>query len=214
MKIAGGAEERGVVIGNTYDKYGSRNPIVRRMMRGFAKSLDALVDEARPGSIHEVGCGEGYWVLEWHRRGLQVRGSDFAEAVIRMARENARDRGMPESLFRSGSIYDLDPAEDAADIVVCCEVLEHLEKPELALQNVARLARRHAIFSVPREPLWRCLNMARGKYWSDFGNTPGHLQGWSTRQFVDLVSRHFNVVRVETPLPWTMLLCTVTTPKD
>ncbi len=52
MKITGGATERGVVVGNVYDKYGSRNPLVRRIMRGFAGALDALLARAGPRSIH------------------------------------------------------------------------------------------------------------------------------------------------------------------
>ena len=34
MKIAAGLVDKDVVVGNTYDKYSSRNPIVRLIMRG------------------------------------------------------------------------------------------------------------------------------------------------------------------------------------
>ena len=40
----------------------------------------------------------------------------------------------------------------------------------------------------PREPLWRGLNIARGAYLKDLGNTPGHLNHWSKRGFVALLS--------------------------
>jgi hypothetical protein len=49
---------------------------------------------------------------------------------------------------------------------------------------MARCAERHLLVSVPREPLWRMLNMARGAYWPALGNTPGHLNHWSRRSFV------------------------------
>ena len=42
--------------------------------------------------------------------------------------------------------------------------MEHLDDPEAALEIVARLARPWAIVSVPREPLWRALNLGRLKY--------------------------------------------------
>jgi hypothetical protein len=48
--------------------------------------------------------------------------------------------------------------------------------------------------------------MARGAYWSELGNTPGHLNHWSRRSFVSLLSRHGTVVEVRSPFPWTMLL--------
>jgi hypothetical protein len=47
MKIAGGISENGIVVGNTCDKYGSRNPLVRKIMRGFGANLMELVGLAR-----------------------------------------------------------------------------------------------------------------------------------------------------------------------
>ena len=60
MKISGGLEEDGIVVGNSYDKYGAGNPIVKWIMKGFHTSLSELVRAASPKTIHEVGCGEGY----------------------------------------------------------------------------------------------------------------------------------------------------------
>ena len=207
MKIAGGMQEDGVVVGNTYDKYGSRNPVVQWIMRGFEQSLADLVAKAAPASIHEFGCGEGRWVLEWAARGIQVRGSDFSHQVIALAQDNARQRGLSPDLFAQGSVYDIERGRDSADLLVCCEVLEHLEDPHAGLAALQRVASGYLILSVPREPIWCALNMARGKYWSAWGNTPGHIQHWSTNSFVALVSRYFEVVQVNTPLPWTMVLC-------
>lgn len=207
MKISGGATERGVVVGNVYDKYASRNPVVRWLMRGFGAALDELVERVQPRSIHEVGCGEGYWVLRWRGRGIAARGTDFSQEAIRLARLNAAERGADESLFEARSIYELEPARDGADLVVCCEVLEHLERPQEALRVLQRVARGHLIVSVPREPVWRLLNLARARYVAQLGNTPGHLQHWSAGAFARLLERYFEVVALRTPLPWTMALC-------
>ena len=86
-------------------------------------------------------------------------------------------------------------------------VLEHLDDPARALGVLLRLAQPHPIVSVPREPLWRMLNMARCRYWRALGNTPGHLQHWSTRGFLALLEDQLEVREVRTPLPWTMALC-------
>lgn len=207
MKVSGGITEAGTVVGNLYDKYGTRNPIARALMRGFAQSLDELVAAAAPRGIHEVGCGEGYWVIRWLEAGIDARGSDFSGKVIEMARDNALKRGLDSSRFTPCSIYDLDPDRDRADLVICCEVLEHLERPHEALRVLQRITASHLILSVPREPLWRVLNMARGKYLGQLGNTPGHLRNWSRRGFVAMVSGYFEVLAIRTPVPWTMLLC-------
>lgn len=210
MEISGGRTEDGVVFGNTYDKYGSANPVVRRIMRGYTGRLERFVDRAAPAAIHEVGCGEGYWTLRWARRGVPCRGTDFAAGAIDCARSNARNAGLDPGMFAVRSVYDLTEPDDSADLVVCCEVLEHLPDPRAALARLAAVAGRHLILSVPREPLWRTLNMLRAAYLRDLGNTPGHVQHWSRRGFVRFVAAGlpaFEIVDQCAPLPWTMLLC-------
>ena len=207
MRLSCGLKQDGVVVGNAYDKYGSRNPVVRRIMRGFEDALSGLFVKAAPSSVHEIGCGEGYWVLRWNRSGIAARGADFSSEAIRLARLNAAEQGVSADLFEVRSIYELEAQRDGADLLVCLEVLEHLERPDEALRALQRVVRNHLIVSVPREPVWRLLNLARGKYVADLGNTPGHVQHWSARAFTQLLARYFQLVEVRTPLPWTMALC-------
>ena len=97
-------------------------------------------------------------------------------------------------------------ADDEFDVATAIEVLEHVPDPEHTVAEMARVAGRHLIVSVPREPLWRGLNMARGAYLKDLGNTPGHLNHWSKRSFARLLEQHGEVVETRSPFPWTMLL--------
>jgi len=69
----------------------------------------------------------------------------------------------------------LPPKSQSYDLTIACEVLEHLEDPGQALTEIDRVTKQSVLISVPQEPMWRILNMARGKYWSDLGNTPGHV---------------------------------------
>lgn len=201
VRISGGAKEDGIVIGNAYDKYGSRNPIAKWMMSGFESTLSKFVAKASPESIHEIGCGEGYWVLRWSEQGLSAKGSDFSSNIIKIAQANARSYGLSPSLFKRRSIYDLDSVQDEAELIACCEVLEHLENPDAGLMALQRVARNYLIVSVPQEPLWRALNLARGKYIKCLGNTPGHIQHWSRNGFFELISKYFDVVEARSPLP-------------
>ena len=207
VKISGGIQEAGIVVGNNYDKYGSKNPIARWLMNGFSHSLQELVQKAAPKEIHEIGCGEGYWTLKWNQQGIAARGSDFSEKVIALAQDNARARDLSPSMFVQRSIYDIHPDKDSADLIVCCEVLEHLEDPHAGLAALQRVTSKYIIVSVPRERIWCAMNMVRGKYWRHLGNTPGHIQHWSSSAFVKLVGEYFEVLEVRQPLPWTMLLC-------
>ena len=196
-------EEGGILIGNQLDKSQVTNPIARRMVAGFDAALATLVDAARPASVHEVGCGEGRLSRWLHGHlGQEIRASDFSRELT--AENQARgDAGVR---YVARSVYELDPAEDRADLIVCCEVLEHVERPADALAALRRLEAPRYLLSVPREPLWRVLNLARGKYFSALGNTPGHLNHWSARGFVRfLQAGGFRVERRLQPLPWTMV---------
>lgn len=192
------------IAGNLFDKYGSRNPVVQVIMRGFDASIAELVAIAAPQNIqgihdiHDIGCGEGTWVMRWRYQGLNARGSDASGVIF-------NPEAMP--FCRQRAIEGLDPAEDSADLVTCLEVLEHVADPHAALRQLRGITRRHIILSVPREPLWRILNMARGAWLADWGNTPGHVNHWSRESFIALVSQYFDIVAVRSPLPWTILLC-------
>jgi len=194
--------------GNVYDKYASSNPVERRLVAGFVGRLGELVERSGALEAHEIGCGEGELAIRLARAGLRVRGSDASAEVIEEARRRAAAAGV-EVDYRAAPIEALEPRYDAAELIVCCEVLEHLPDPEAALATLAALARPWLLVSVPREPLWRALNLARVSYVSDLGNTPGHLGHWSKRGFLAFLRQRVDVVEVRSPLPWTMALCRV-----
>jgi 2-polyprenyl-3-methyl-5-hydroxy-6-metoxy-1,4-benzoquinol methylase len=194
--------------GNVYDKYGTSNPVARRLMARFTSDLDALVDRCGAREAHEVGCGEGELSIRLARRGIAVRGTDAFPQVLEEARRRAAEAGV-EIGFEAVPVERLDPERHRAELVVCCEVLEHLEDPQRGLEVLSRLARPWLIASVPREPLWRALNLARLTYVGDLGNTPGHLSHWSRRGFERFLGERFEVVELRSPIPWTMALCRV-----
>lgn len=194
--------------GNVYDKYGTSNPIARRLMDGFLGRLDELVERTGATEAHEIGCGEGELAIRLARRGLRVRGSDAFPSVLEEARRRAASAGVPVE-FEAKPVETLDPEADSAELILCCEVLEHLEDAEQALDVIAGLARPWLIASVPREPLWRGLNLSRLAYVRELGNTPGHLNHWSKAGFVRFLTRRFEVIEIVSPVPWTMALCRV-----
>ena len=197
--------EDGVVTGNTYDKYGSTNPVVRRLMASFERTLDELMLRAAPRSLLDVGCGEGVLVHRWAQSlpDSRVVGIDLEEESIQAGWSEHR---APNLEYRTMPAEDLPFAGDEFDLATAIEVLEHVPDPEHTLAEMARCAQRHLLVSVPREPLWRMLNVARGAYVGQLGNTPGHLNHWSRRSFTRLLSRHGEIVELRSPFPWTMLL--------
>ena len=201
-------DAEGTVTGNTYDKYGSTNPVVRRLMAGFERNLDELWTKAAPTSILDVGCGEGVLTHEWAERlnGGRIVGIDLDDPLLH---EQWKTRQRPNLEYQVMKAENMPFAENEFDMATAIEVLEHVPDPEDTLCEMQRCAARWILVSVPREPLWRATNMGRGAYWKTLGNTPGHLNHWSSGAFKKLLSQYGEVVELRQPFPWTMCLVRV-----
>ncbi len=194
--------------GNTFDKYGSSNPLVRRLMSGFERALDDLFAVAAPRSVLDVGCGEGVLTRRWaeqHPNG-RVLGVDLPDPKLEAEWSKRRRENLE---FRALDAAQLPFSDREFELVAAIEVLEHLEDPHATLAEMARVAGAHLLVSVPREPLWRVLNVARGAYVRDLGNTPGHRGHFSRRAFARLLEPYGNPVERRTPFPWQMALVRV-----
>src|SRR5271167_3983625 len=97
--LARGEDHLGVPTGNTYDKYGSTNPVVRRLMARFESALGELFARAAPDSVLDVGCGEGVLTERWAKTlgTRRVVGIDLADPKLQ-AEWQARARGNLEFL--------------------------------------------------------------------------------------------------------------------
>jgi 2-polyprenyl-3-methyl-5-hydroxy-6-metoxy-1,4-benzoquinol methylase len=197
-----------VPTGNTFDKYGSTNPVVRRLMGGFESALDDLFARAAPATLLDVGCGEGVLTLQWAQQlgSGRVIGIDLQDPKLQ-AEWATRQRANLE--FQTMSAEQLPFADREFDLSAAIEVLEHVPDPARTLAEMARVASGHLLVSVPREPLWRALNVARGAYVRDLGNTPGHVNHWTRGAFVRMLERYGTVVALRSPFPWTMVLVRV-----
>jgi ubiquinone/menaquinone biosynthesis C-methylase UbiE len=189
--------------GNTYDKYGTRNPLARRLVVRFLAEADEAIRETGASSVLDVGCGEGF--VTKRIAGLlpraQVVGLDVEDR--RLAAEWTSHAGGNVS-FEAGSAYSLPHANGSFALVCAFEVLEHLERPAEGLAELARVAGKTLVLSVPREPLWRVLNVASGRYLRALGNTPGHVNHWSRRGFAEFAGSAGEIVRLRSPVPWTI----------
>ena len=184
------------------DKYAIREPISKLLVRRFFSSLQDMLD-ITDGSMLDVGAGEGdaYQFLSPQTTARGVTAMEINPACFaRMAKI------APTLTPIEGTIYKIPFEDKSFDTVLCSEVLEHLEDPDKGLQELLRVSRKWVVISVPREPIWRILNMTRGAYWSALGNTPGHIQHWSKRGLIRWVGQYAEIKAVRSPLPWTIIL--------
>jgi ubiquinone/menaquinone biosynthesis C-methylase UbiE len=193
-------------VGNAYDKYASRNPLAAVLTRRFLASVDALLASAAPVSLLDVGCGEGVLAQRWARRwqALEILAVDREPLSAEWQR-----RAQPNLRFDVADACALPFADGEFDVVCGIELLEQVPAATLALAELVRVARSAVLVSVPREPLWRVLNVLRGAYVGWLGNPPGHVNHFSRRTFVSLAAEHGRVREVRCPLPWTIVLIEV-----
>jgi 2-polyprenyl-3-methyl-5-hydroxy-6-metoxy-1,4-benzoquinol methylase len=207
------AETPGIVIGNHVNKYSSRNPAIRWLTMRWVRRFEQFLDRAtacydgEPERVLEVGCGEGIVAERLAQRWKRVMALDLPDARLR-----AEWQERPGPDYVHADAHQLPFADNQFDLVVSVEVLEHLTDPERGLAELARVARGSLVLSVPREPIFRGSNLLAGRYVRDLGNTPGHLNHWSTRSFVRFVNTVAKVEQVATPFPWTTVWATVDKP--
>lgn len=201
-------DAEGTVTGNTYDKYNTTNPVAKRLQAGFERELAALFTQANPGSLLDVGCGEAHHTHKWAQQlgDKRVVGIDLDDPTLKKFWE---ERTAPNLEYKILKAENMPFADNEFEVASAIEVLEHVPDPSHTIAEMARVANKYLLVSVPREPIWRAVNMARGAYIKQLGNTPGHLNHWSKRAFVAELSKVGTVEEARSPFPWTMLLVRV-----
>jgi len=184
-------------------KYENSNLISKFLVDNYFKSvakLIALTIEAN--TAHEIGIGEGRSTMRLKQLVPNLSGSEFVEKLVPVAQKNN-----PDLYIFQESAYELKYDEKSVDLVLLLEVLEHLDYPAFALEEIDRISKKYLIVGVPNEPLWCILNVCRLKYIKDLGNTPGHINHWSKKSIIKLIQKKFGkVLAVESPIPWTIIL--------
>ncbi|MFC1566980.1 class I SAM-dependent methyltransferase [bacterium] len=187
-----------------HSKYTTTNPISIYLINRFFDKVKSILNTLRFENILDAGCGEGLLLshLKNDLSGRKIQAIDLDPLEIETAKKN-----IPFAECQTASIYELPFKNSEFDLVLCMEVLEHLDNPVNALKELSRVSKKYCLLSVPNEPVWRILNILRGSYITKLGNTPGHINHWSSKAIEKLVNNSFNIIKIEKSLPWTILLC-------
>ena len=185
-------------------KYRSRNPLQRELIRRFVDRVHDLFHQAQPvKSVLEVGVGEGFLsgylseiMPDVHFTGVDLDPDDLQLLQEKFSRIEAHQ----------GSAYDLSFLSGPFDLVICAEILEHLDTPERALDEVLRFEPAHVLLTVPHEPWFRLSNLLRGKNISRLGNDIDHVNQWGPRSFRKLLESRFEIQQMTTSYPWLLTL--------
>lgn len=192
---------------DNYKKHTSKNPIQRLLLWNFFRTLLGLISEEKVESILDVGCGEGFTLnrLKKHGIGKRLEGIEHSIGAIELGK-----KVYPDIKIKQGDIYKLPYQDNSFDLVLCTEVLEHLDNPSKALKELIRVSNKYLVISVPNEPFFMFAQFVRGKNWSRFGNDIEHINHWTMFSFPKFVKKNVGsnvkILAKRFPFAWTMLL--------
>jgi 2-polyprenyl-3-methyl-5-hydroxy-6-metoxy-1,4-benzoquinol methylase len=179
-----------------------KNSVKRFFYERFVQQLVACITVIAPRTVLDVGCGKGVvtYAARQQLPQLTITGVDINRTGLVTAQQLN-----PGYDVVAGDIHLLPFPDNLFDLIVCTEVLEHLECPHLAITELQRVGKHALLLSVPHEPYFRLGNLFSGHYLSSWGNYPEHRQLWTKAQFICEVSRFLTVRQVWTPFPWVII---------
>jgi SAM-dependent methyltransferase len=180
--------------------------VVRHLVARFLQRIGRLVQAQGPGRVLEVGCGEAVVIQYLSERvpGARFDGAELDEAALTRGRARC-----PGASLVQADAYQLPFRSRSYDLVLCLEVLEHLEDPGRALRELRRVSRSGCLVSVPHEPFFRLGNFFRGKNVFRLGNPSDHVQHWGPAAFASFCARELAVRSVTGSFPWLIVYGTV-----
>ncbi len=126
---------------NIYANDGVRGEIYRARQAIVLNWIDDLGFE--PGSqMLEVGCGAGFLSTALAQRGFRLHAIDSVEDMVELASQHAMAARLTHLLSLSlGDVHYLAFEDNTFDLVVTLGVIPWVERPDLALQEIARVTK-------------------------------------------------------------------------
>lgn len=186
--------------------YVSKNPLIRFALRRYLNAISRLVavvaDKVK--LVLDAGCGEGFVTRSIHAQypDWSIVPLDLDARCTKLVRDTIQDVEAVQ-----GSALYLPFPDRAFDLVLANEILEHLDSPQRALDELHRVCAGYLVASVPDEPKMILANLARGAHLRRLGRTPAHVNFWSAPQFTRLLRRHgWILLRTVRCPPWVIVL--------
>lgn len=178
---------------NFHQNTKSQNKIVNLNNFTYKLILNTLEKYIKSNeNILDIGCGAGTLALYCASKGSNVLGIDISPKAIKEAQQSAKNMSMNNLKFEVRKFPEEYPNKKF-DMIICTEVIEHLEDDERALKIIYKLLKPNgiAIISTPSKnaPLYR-LGLA-----NKFDNRVGHLRRYNLEDLIKISKKSgFKVV--------------------
>jgi len=160
-----------------------------RMFKGYKKGIEML----------DFGCGAGTLSFYFAARGIKVTGIDISKRVIVLANKSIKELG----LEKNAGFYKLNEGKKEIkskkyDIVLCLEVIEHVEKDEELIRFLATKLKKDGILIISTPLISAPLN--RLGLTRSFDKEVGHLRRYSKSELIDYIGGMSGVEIVESKI--------------
>lgn len=182
-----------------FEKHTSKNPLKKFFINNYFNNLIDLIFDLKIETVLDAGCGEGFTLNKLKQNGIgkKYEGIDYSEDAIKLGRKN-----YPDLNIKKGDIYKLQYKDNSFDLVICAEVLEHLDDPQKAFSDILRVSSRYLLLTVPNEPWFTFFNFTQ------WGKDIGHINHWTSSSLMKFITkdRKVKIIKHKYPFPWTMIL--------
>ncbi len=176
------------------DKYMTKNPLKRRMVQKLNQKIISTIggflsDDIAGTSILDAGCGEGFIdaLMLKNYPDMKITGIEYTSEAIQIAKQMN-----PSVKYIQGDITNIQLEDNNFDIVLCTEVLEHINHPETAFNEILRVSKKHLLITVPHEPWFRVGNLLVLKNFTRLGNPIDHINHWNINSFRRFINENLD----------------------
>ena len=96
-------------------------------------------------SVLEVGCGGGILSEEMARKGFITTGIDPSELSLKSAASHARESNLVIN-YEKGTGENLPFEDNSFNVVLCCDVLEHVQDLPKVISEISRVLKNGGLF--------------------------------------------------------------------
>lgn len=156
--------------------YGSTNPIERWIWHGKLAAMKDILGRIRYSDVLDIGCGDG-GLLGTIDPTTNYTGIDISPTQLAYFKSilPTFNKHLPGKVSLTlGDATRLPFKQSSFDLVLACDVLEHVLDPTTVLNEIRRVLKPdgYSLFSIPNEPVWQVLRVLSGR-WPP--RSPDHL---------------------------------------
>lgn len=172
-----------------YYQQSIKNNLLQRIWHFNKLQVVSSLIPNKPNKILDVGCASGWFISEISKKfpKTQCYGIDvYAQAIV------LAKKLYPQIKFKVADAHKLPFKKDAFEVVVCTEVLEHVENPQKVILEIKRILKRAGtavieldsgslLFSVA----WFIWKKFKGRVWQD-----SHLTSFTVSKLETLITAY------------------------